>query len=274
MKKEIILFLFMVFFLKISLFSQNETSIPPGTVIYIGDDEVDGNWPPFEYFIPVAPDQKIEPSGYNIDILEIVAKEYNINFDYINYPWTRVFYELEKGESIQMVLPVSLNSERLEKFYSTRAVYQITPSYFYLKEQFPMGIHIEKPEDILEIGIVNGRVGYNYINFGLNNEDVNRIAKSGRNLFDQLRQKRCAVVLARYETTAGMSLIGEKLLDSDIGYKTMPGVEKEDFHFLITKNYPYGDELRRIINETVEKLDNSGELDKILTRYLIMSEAE
>ncbi len=167
-----------------------------------------------------------------------------------------------------MLLPVSLNKERKSKYLISDRVYTTTPCYFYLKRNFPNGLNLKSPDDVLAYSEICGRHGYNYVNFGLENNNVERYSKDFEALVGMLKKDRCNIVLARLEVIAGHALIGKSYLDDEIGYVPVPGVPPESFHFMISKNYPHGDELLKIINAGILRLRKQGRLKEILKKYI------
>ncbi|MBI9091219.1 MAG: transporter substrate-binding domain-containing protein [Desulfobacterium sp.] len=238
-----------------------------GRTIYIGA-EARNDWPPFEFFQREdgKPTEKIV--GYTIDVLNEIFSKHRIEYDFRAYPWARCLSNLVSGEKIQMVLPASLDEERRSKYLISDTVYTITPSFFYLKKNYPNGLKIKSPEDFLTYSEICGRHGYNYVNFGLENEKVKRYSKNFKSLISMLKKNRCHIVLARYEVMAGHGLLGTSYLNDEIGYAPVPGVPPESFHFMISKNYPHGDALLKIINSGILRLRKQGRLKKILKKYI------
>ncbi len=238
-----------------------------GTTIYIGI-EAKNDWPPYEFY--QREDGKITEKivGYNIDVLKEIFSKHGIKYFFRAYPWQRCLFNLASGKKIQMILPTSLNEERKSKYLISDTIYTITPSYFYLKKNYPNGLNIKSPDDFLTYSELCGRHGYNYINFGLKNENVERYSKNFKSLIGMLKMGRCNIVLARYEVLAGHALLGTAYLDDGIGYGPVPGVPPESFHFLISKNYSHGDELLKIINSGILRLRKQGRLKEIFKKYI------
>lgn len=238
-----------------------------GATIYIGA-EAKNDWPPFEFFQRENGRITDKIIGYNIDVLKDIFSKHGIKYHFRAYPFARCLVYLESGEKIQMLLSTSLNEERKSKYLVSDRVYTTTPSYFYLKKNFPNGLNIKNPDDVLAYGEICGRHGYNYVNFGLENKNVERYSKNFDSLMDMLKMGRCNIALARFEVIAGHALIGKPYLDDEIGYAPVPGVAPENFHFLISKNYPQGDELLKIINAGILRLRKQGRLKEILKKYI------
>ncbi len=247
--------------------SESLEGIKKGTTIYIGI-ETNGDWPPYEFYERKDGVISKKVIGYNIDILNEIFAKHGLKFEFKEFPWKRVLSFLKSGEEIQMILPTSVNDERKENYLISKQVYSITPSYFYLKEKYPDGLSISTSNDLLQHPPVCGKFGYNYKNFDIDEKTMDKGAKDFKALITKLKSERCNIVLARYEILAGRSLIGEPLLNDDIGVSPIPNVKGEPFHFMISKKYEYGTELMQIINNGIEKLKSEGKLEVILKKYI------
>lgn len=237
-----------------------------GTIINIGIEQ-HGDWPPFEFFQRQNGKATDTVAGLNVDLLNTVFQPYGIKFRFKIYPWKRCLRYLEAGKEIQMILPTSLNRERKEKYLVSKSVYEIKPGYFFLKKDFPQGLPVRKPSDLLDYGNLCGRLGYNYVNFGVTNDDVYKQARRYQDLVFFLNNGRCKVCLARYEIIKAYHLVGEPILNDTIGISFVPGVSAETFHFLISKNYRHGNELLTIIDKGIKDVRENGVFETLLKKY-------
>ncbi len=241
--------------------------ITDGTTIYIGM-ETGGDWPPYEFFQRENGTITKKVIGFNIDVLNEILSQHGLKYEFIFLPWKRCLRYLESGDKIQMILPTSLNEERKMKYLISDTAYTITPSYFYMKKKYPDGLKIIISDELTEYGKICGKFGYNYKNFGLENEIMDNGAKNFDALIKKLKKGRCNIIFARYEILAGLSLTGQPLLSDEIGSAPIPDVPGEDFHYMISKKYLHGKELLQIINNGIEKLQSQGRLNEILKKYI------
>lgn len=66
---------------------------------------------------------------------------------------------------------------------------------------------------------------------------------------------------------AGFSLIGTDFLaDPDLGYARVPGLGASQFHMLFSRNQA-GENLRKVMDRGIGKMEASGRLDAILQKY-------
>lgn len=241
--------------------------IKSGTTVNIGI-ETGGDWPPYEFFHRENGTITEKVVGYNIDVLNEIFSHHGLKYEFKVFPWKRILKYLESGDKIQMILPTSVNEERTIKYLISHPVYTITPSYFYMKKNYPNGLVMTVLSELSEQRPICGKHGYNYENFGIEDEIMDKGAHSFDALIRKLKVGRCNIILARYEILSGLSLIGQPLLSNEIGFAPIPDVSGENFHFLISKNYAHSSELLQIINNGIDKLQRQGRLKKILKKYI------
>lgn len=251
--------------LHVDAFAQRKDSPLYGATVTIGvGPKV--NWPPYEYLVGDGQDEHVE--GFVVDVLSELLLDYNVNIKFSFYPWKRCLHYLVDGEYIQMLLPTSLNPERMNKYYYTDYLYEVSPAYFYLNSNRKRMKPIYDASDLYDLGVICGERGYNYEGFGIDNSRIDRNASDLNALIGKVKDKRCTVALARFEVVAASSLTGETLLSNDVGFGYVPNVDKERFHFLVTKNAPFSKELINVINEGVWKMRKSGRLMEIMEKYI------
>jgi len=248
-------------------FAQYNESILYGKTIVVGVEE-SVDWAPFEFIGKNDDIQSNHVEGFSIDVLNEILTPYNVKLEYSFYPWKRCLEYLMKGEHLQIILPTSLTAERRNKYLFTDYVYEVTPAYFYLKSNRLKLKPISEAHELYSFGSICGKSGYNYQNFGIDSKRVDRGASTFKALIGKLKGERCTVVLARFEIIAASHLVGENLLTQDIEFRFVPNVDKERFHFIITKNTSFSRELVDIINQGVKEMRKSGRLKEILDKYL------
>lgn len=253
-------FALMLFLLANNLSASDKT-------VYIG--AVYDDWPPYQYAERKGGAKTGRMIGSNIDLLNKIFPQQGFRFKIVHYPWKRILLNLKNGgDEVQVSLPTSINKIRRESYLVSDSVYTVRPSFYYLKKNYPQGLEISEPSELLEHGPVCGQLGYNYANFGINSSDVSDTgAISLRSLFKKLEWQRCKIILARYEVVAAQYLTGKALIHDEIGHGFMP-VAKEEFSFLISKSYPHAEELVQTINNGLEQHRRPERLDEMATHPL------
>lgn len=227
----------------------------------------DGEWPPFNFFLRENGVKTNQSVGYDLDVLRAILIKHDIVAKFEIIPWKRCLNLTKRGR-YDAILSASLNPERVASFITTEPYYSITPSYFYLRQDYPSGLSFQS---VLNIDSKNicGRQGYNYVNFGFDNRQVQRVAKDHDTLIKMTIARRCKVFLARYEIFFGLTYLGlPTSLHKKLAYKNIPNIEPETFHVLISRRFKYSSELKLIIDNGVAELKKSGELENILRKYI------
>jgi len=84
----------------------------PGRSIIVGGDQ---NYPPFEYL-----DDEGNPAGYNVDLIQAIAREMGLHIEIRLGPWSQVTSMLERGE-IDLVQGMMYSVERDQIFDFSQA---------------------------------------------------------------------------------------------------------------------------------------------------------
>lgn len=227
----------------------------------------DGEWPPFNFFLRENGVKTTQSVGYDLDVLRAIFIKHDIVARFEIIPWKRCLSLTKRGE-YDAILSASLNPERVASFITSEPYYSITPSYFYLREDYPGGLSFKSVLNI-ESKNICGRQGYNYVNFGFDNRRVQRVAKDHDTLIRMTIARRCKVFLARSEIFFGLTYLGlPTSLHKELAYKKIPNVKPETFHILISRQFKYANELKSIIDNGVDELRRSGELENILKKYI------
>ena len=226
-------------------------------------------WPPYYYFKRTDGEISNQIEGFDIDLFKEVFSRNNIPYTVELVFWKRCLAEGKKGKLYDVVFGGGLNDQRRADYVTTRGYYSVVPSYFYLKEQFPSGVQAKTPTDLKKNGSLCGVRGFNYANFGQNNDDIDMGAKTYSKLVDKTLRNRCKISFVRYEILAGWgSLLGKDFIGNNkLTFKPVPDNPEESFHLMISKNYKYANELKVFFESEVQKLKLSGKFKSMLSKY-------
>lgn len=226
-------------------------------------------WPPFHYFKRDGGTITEEVTGYTIDLLKTILSESGINLEVELPPWKRCLSDTESGK-YQIALDSSFNEKRAKAYLLSAQHYTLTPAFFYLKESYPVGLSIATSADLWKNGPVCGLVGYNYEGFapGIKNSNVDRGAKTFKELIHKVKKKRCPTFLARMEILTGFTAIGTNYLKGEFGYNPLPDGNADPFYLLISRKFEQKYELKDVIDTGIARLRNKGLLQSILKRYV------
>ncbi len=234
--------------------------IPVGTKILVCGDGA--GWPPYTYETPTK-----SVAGYDVDILERILSKKNIASSVKMEPWKRCLKETEEG-SYHIATSSAFNEERNKTYLMTRHYYSMTPSYFYSKNRYPNGLDIKTAADLQKYRVC-GLLGYNYANFGIPVEQIDTGTKKFEQLVEKTNRNRCDVFFARSESFITFAYLGVNFIEKyNLGYKSIPGSSREKFYLLISRNFKYAQELKKIIDDELDVLEPKGELDKMVAKSI------
>ncbi len=224
-------------------------------------------FPPFNYF---DRNQSMEPRsiGYDIDILNLAFGQSVLSHKVIALPWNRCLKEVKQG-TVDAAMSASLNSERRRDYLISAPYYYLTPSYYYLKSDFPKGVEVQRLEELNHYGSVCGIKNFNYENFGLKPDFHLFQIRSLAHLPEMLTKKRCQFFLARKETLSGTLAIN-KMEDfyTRLAGITAPNAKPEPFYMLISKNSPHKETIKQLFDAKVDSLNKQGKLRPLLEHHL------
>ena len=227
-----------------------------------------GEWPPYIYFRRNDGEKTNEPVGYDIDILDEILSRHGISFKMELIAWTRCLHEIETGDKYKLVSSSAHSEERASKYLMTDAYYIINPHYFYPVANFPDGLKITSPVEFSNYKVCGIR-GYSYDKFGIPLESIDTGTRILSQLIEKTERGRCDIFLGRYEIFAGFAqTTTDYIKKHHLDTAPMPGVSGEKFYMMISRNYEHGEELRKLINDGIAELHDSGEGQKLLAHYL------
>lgn len=264
--KNFYLLLGIFFFISFTCFSipKSETFLK-GKTIYITDDEKE--WPPYIFY---KRDNKLKTNtlmGFSCDVISEIFLRNKINYNIKLLPWKRAQHEVELGNKYSMFLNASYNEERASKYYISEPYYSTSAYYFYSKKIYPKGLPIYKKSDLLKYRIT-GLLGHNYKDYVSNNKSVYMNSGDYESLSKQLHAGYYDIFLESLEIITGWAAINTNILeDKSIGYAKVPEMDSVNFYMMFSKNKT-GAELKRIIDEEIKDMTQSGKLKELLKKYI------
>ena len=223
-------------------------------------------WPPYYFYKRINGEKTKEVIGLDIDIFNEVFTKNGINYSVKLLPWKRCLLSSKQGKKYDVIFGGSLNENRRANYVTTKGYYNLTPSYFYAKKAFPNGITIKQSLELGKQGKLCGLRGFNYINFGQKNEDIDMGSADYKSLVTKTIGQRCKISFARYEILEGWGKLLKRdfTTNENLVFTPIPNNPLESFHLMISKNYPYAQELKAFFEEEIKKLKHSGKLNEIL----------
>lgn len=237
-----------------------------GTKIHICDDA--GEWPPYIFHRRADGQPTREIAGFSVDVITAIFNKAGIGLDIEFLPWTRCQRELAQGKPYQLALNASYNAERAQTYYLSRPYYRTTNYYFYSRKQHPAGLPIRGVADLKKYNIC-GLFGYNYETYGLPPGRVDQGAHDFTAVIAKVHAGRCDLFLEKYEVMAGFGVIGQPFLDDPrLGRAPVPGMARTPFYMLVSRQYAQAPALLKTINDGLADLESTGQLDRLLKKYM------
>ena len=234
------------------------------TTVYICDDGAE--WPPYSYYQRMDGEPTQTIVGFSVDVIDRIFKRKGISYQLTLLPWKRCMREVAEGKRYHMFLSGGRNPERDRTYYISEAYYQMHPGSLFSKQHHPMGLAIAGREDLKNYRVC-GINGYNYIVFGLAEDEIDTGSRDYDSLVKKLLNDRCDLSIDRLEILVGFKAIGKDFINHpDLDYQTIPGEATEPFHMMFTKN-DFGRRLQRIVDEGIRELKRSGDLEAIMGKY-------
>lgn len=227
----------------------------------------------FAGYLSFTPNNKGGLHGISYEIVKDIAESANkvVSFDIL--PWRRclLYLTLEQPnrKSYTLTTAATYNEKRAESYLFTKPFMVSRGYYFYTKKRFPTGLKLNNTRELSGYNVC-GRTGFNYVQFGLKNEDVLRIGKNILHMVELLKTERCDVFIARNFNVAAEPLVGNPSVfnDQQLAYDRIPGMKPENMHFMLNKNAAGAENLVSVFDNHIEDLWKNGKINQWREEYL------
>lgn len=226
-------------------------------------------WPPFTYRKRQNGVPTDIVSGYTVDVLNTILGKRQIQFSIDFLPFARCTAEVKSGKKYQLITNASYSEERARDYLMTRPIYLTTSYYFYSKTHHPNGLPIKTLADLKKHRVC-GILGYNYKTYGLAGKAIDQSETTFKSLVKRLHIGSCDLFIEKREVMAGFASVGQYnyLEDKRLAYAPVPEVAPTPFYMLISRQYPYGQELLKLLNSGIGEMESSGQLKKLLQLHV------
>lgn len=218
----------------------------------------DGLKPPY-----LMLDDRKQPTGIAVDILNKIFSRQEIKVSHLILPWKRCL-ALIKNKKIDIVPNSSYKEERTLFAYYTKPMYETHLVLFYKKAQFSTVPTFAKIDD-LEPYKIGGVLGFNYTWYeGKINLDTG--AKTREILIIKLRNGRVDFAILQKEVLLALQHEGKVNLT---GLGSIPDpIRPTKVYYVLTVKNERGKKLQKIINHGIDQLSQDGIIIKIMQQYL------
>ena len=236
-------------------------------VIYICDDAA--QWPPFVFY------ENNKTVGALVDIYDKIFKDINLSYKLELIPWKRCTNMVKKYKFAKkyVIFPGLYSSKRAKVLYISKPVYSTHQVIWYSKEKYSKDEIINKIKNnvnSLKICDVNGyNTQFYYTLLGVDkNKKINQEATSQCAVLKKIATNRCDIMVASKEAVLGYERIGKCDIPQNVSYVPFKKLKTSKFRLFISKDYPKAKELLYKINNALDKLDKSGEKEKIIKKWI------
>lgn len=216
---------------------------------------MNANFAPFE---TTTSDGKIE--GFDVDLMNAIAKEAGIKVTYKNQPWDGIFQTLANGDNDILISGITITPERRETM-------AFSDPYFEIKQVIlvPPGQTVKSANDLknlAKVGVTTGTTG-DVAAQKILGPTSTKIARF-ENLPLTIKDLQDGGVQAMVSDSAVVAHFIKQNGDAGFTMVEVPDFPKEEYGIAVR---PSDKELLDKINAGLKKVRASGEYDKIYSKY-------
>jgi len=229
--------------------------------------ESDLDYPPFSY-VKISDDGHRYLDGFSIKLLHRVIDPSVWQVELVILPFNRCIRDSADLSVADMVLTASLNAEREKVFLPSEPFWFAHFHAFYRRAQFPSGLPVEHKQDLRRFHLC-GIKGHNVSMFDIPEAEMDLGSEDYDAVFRKLSLGRCEVFPYNLEVIEGHQLLGKTwLLGDEFAHQAIRDVKPWPFQMLIARRYPFALLLQADINEALQEMQRSGELQTLYQQSL------
>ncbi|MGB0681846.1 MAG: substrate-binding periplasmic protein [Magnetovibrionaceae bacterium] len=228
-------------------------------------------WPPYTY--PAAKADGADPdarTGAMVDFLDAIMKRAGLQYSVKLDPWERCIKELKVGRT-EVMIGAAFNEKRDKFAYFTKPTHKSTQAIFYFDKYFPDGIDWDSPADTEKFTVCRIR-GFNYSEVMLSDSNPAVESKNVEIALQHMRRGRCQILFSSVEPIMGAKLYGDSIVPEGIRYQEYAQKEPNDYHIMVSKASPRGEDLLLTLDEAISQLIKDGTRDRIFDSYYQLME--
>lgn len=228
------------------------TPAAAGKVYKVG---MNAQYPPFE---SMDSNGKIE--GFDVDLLDAIAKEEGFQVSYHQQPWDGIFASLQAGDHDILISGITITPERQQEMLFSDPYYKITQVIL-----VPQGKNVKSVEDLKtldKVGVSLGTTG-DYAAQKILGATSNKIIRL-ENLPLTLKEVESGGVDAVISDSAVVAHYVKQHGDKGFTMVEVKDFDVENYGIAVAKN---NSELADRINSGLKKIQANGEYAKISAKY-------
>lgn len=224
-------------------------------------------WPPFTYYKREGQLKTSAVIGYNVEYLTAMLANSGRSFTISLLPWKRCLNLAAEGE-FDLVLDGMKVPAREKYFLFPQSHYSLTAVYLYRSNDHLLKISSE--QDLTKFKAC-GTLGWDASRASTTINYSENQPPTFESSIKMLEAKRCDYLLYDLEVINALWMIDGKdmLSNSKILYSRLSWLTKGDFYIMVSRTVPYRDELVKLIDQGVKKMQESGETDRLWNLYVV-----
>lgn len=227
----------------------------------------DANFPPFSY----RPPGENAVRGFTPMLLRRLAALGGFGPVRIDaLPWRRCLLLAAYG-SYQLVLDAPTAEVDAAPYLVSESYYAVHSNYYYSADRWPNELRITQLDQLRHLNIC-GLLGNTFDGFGL--DSLRRVDTGATNypqLIGKIHSGRCDLFIEKSEVVAGMALVDPDLSNlfsnRELRYGPVPEEGPTGLHFLVSRKAENARRLLEAINQGLDTLQRSGELDRLGNQF-------
>ena len=226
--------------------------------------------PPFVYAERLNGQRTGRIIGASIDLLRRIGQRHGWDVQVELLPWARCL-ALVADHRVAFALNTSAADARASGLQVSVPYFTMHNVYFYSRRARPMGLTLARLKDVRRYHVC-GLGGYRFEPFGIATDSVDRGTTAGyEQLIAKLHLGRCDLFIDSRETMAGQYLINPHLrallVDGTLVSQPLPDSPRRALYIAVADGAPASALLAKL-NEGLQQLEKTHELDKLLDHYL------
>ncbi|WP_066569366.1 basic amino acid ABC transporter substrate-binding protein [Snodgrassella sp. CFCC 13594] len=216
---------------------------------------MNANFPPFE-----STSTNGEIVGFDVDLMNAIAKQAGIKITYKNQPWDGIFQTLTSGDNDILISGITITPERKETM-------AFSDPYFEVKQVIlvPKGQDVKSINDLnklTKVGVTTGTTGDTAAQkiLGTTSPKIARF----ESLPLVIKDLQDGGVQAMVSDSAVVANFIKQNGDKGFSMVEVPDFPKEEYGIAVRKN---DTDLLNKINDGLKKVRDSGEYDQIYSKY-------
>ncbi|WP_317202996.1 substrate-binding periplasmic protein [Janthinobacterium sp.] len=229
--------------------------------------------PPFTFAERVGGRRTERVTGASVDLLKKIGAAHGWDINVVLLPWARCLaWVAENRAQFAINIGKAEAQAQGDALLLSKPYYTLHNMYFFSRQTHPQGLALRSLADLRRYHLC-GLGGYRFEAFGVDTRDVDRGATAGyAQLIAKLHLGRCDLFIDSRETVAGMYLIDptlrRMLVDGKLLSRPLPGSPQHALYFSVSAKAPGAPFLLKQLNEGLERMEKTRELDKLLGGYL------